>query len=63
MATFKCTYVSKGSNPRVFHCEAKDSQDARKIAAKNFNAAVDESRLEVVEVPTQKLKNPDDPSM
>jgi len=63
MATFKCTYVSKGNNPRVFHCEAKDSQDARKIAAKNFNAAVDESRLEVVEVPTEKLKKPDDSSM
>jgi len=62
MAIFKCTYVAKGKNPRVLHCEAKDSQDARKIAAENFNTAVDESRLEVVELQTERLKKPHDSS-
>jgi hypothetical protein len=58
MPTFKCSYVSKGQNPRVLHCEAKDSEDARKIAAQNFH--VDASRLEVVEAPTEKVKKADD---
>jgi len=58
MPIFKCTYVSKGNNPRVLHCEAKDSENARKIAAENFR--VDASRLEVVEAPTEKVKKADD---
>jgi hypothetical protein len=60
MAIFKCTYVSKGKNPRVLHCEAKDSEQARKIAARDFSIAADEPRLDVVEAPTETLKKPDD---
>jgi hypothetical protein len=62
MPMFKCTYVPAGKNSRVLRCEAKDSEDARKIAAHNFHTAVNESQLEVVEVPTESTK-PDDSSM
>ena len=62
MAMFKCTYVSKGKNPRVLHCEAKDSEQARKIAARDFKLAVDEPRLDVVEEPTERLKKPGEKS-
>jgi hypothetical protein len=60
MPIFKCTYVPKGNSPRVLHCEAKDSENARKIAAHDLNVAVDESQLDVVEVPSEKMKKPDD---